>query len=127
MPANVDFARLNFQVPTAGSATDSAAMATLWLVRSAPRSALKRTSFTNVFLQLISRLLVVLLRHSVSATVTAVVASRAPVVTTAGMLIRVFIAFFPGLVRRTVHPISPVAEDPVDRGRGDGNFAAANA
>src|SRR6516162_2582475 len=123
MPANVDFARLNFQVPTAGSATDSAAMATLWLVRS----ALKRTSFTNVFLQLISRLLVVLLRHSVSATVTAVVASRAPVVTTAGMLIRVFIAFFPGLVRRTVHPISPVAEDPVDRGRGDGNFAAANA
>src|SRR6516162_7548954 len=95
MPANVDLARFNFQVPTAGSATDPAAMTALLLVRSAPRNALKRTFLTSVFLRLMFRLLVVLLRHSVSAAANAVVASRTAVVTTAGMSIRVFIAFFP--------------------------------
>jgi hypothetical protein len=115
MPANADFARFNFQVPTAGSATDPAAMTALPLVRSAPRNALERIFFTNVFLRLVFRLLVVLLWHSVSAAANAVVASRAPVATTARMLKRAFISFSSaclGGLRTLFHDCDAVAHAP---------------
>src|SRR5690349_23697808 len=95
MPANVDFARFNFQVPTAGSAADSAAVTALPLVRSAATNALKSTRLTSLLL----RLMVL-------------------VATSARMLMRLFISFSPGLFRRTVHPISPAAGSPVDLDRG---------
>jgi hypothetical protein len=70
-------------------------MTALPFVRSAPRNALERTSFTNAFLRLAFRLLVVLLWHSVSAAENAVVASGALVATAARMLLRVLISFSP--------------------------------
>src|SRR5690349_4063365 len=75
MPANVDFARFNFQVPTAGSAAGPAAMSAPPLVRSTARNALPRSFFANVYPR--------------------VLGSVAP---TLLMLVRVFISFSPTCV-----------------------------
>src|SRR5262245_40795111 len=102
MPANVDFAGFNFQVPTAGSVTDPAAMTALPLVRSAARKALVRILFTNGLLWLLFRLLVVLLSHPTTALAHALGVSRASAAMTArilSILIRALITFSPACLR----------------------------